>query len=102
MDARYKHSGMTLIFMLKPYLSKQARQQIAKLSRSNPRLLDDVIGGIAKLVHEPFTGLHRPKPLVGALKGFWSLRVNRKDRIVYQVEEDKLLIASVEGHYDDR
>jgi|GEM_PF-7056534 len=77
--------------MLKPYLSKQARQQITKLSRSNPRLLDDVIGGIAKLVHEPFTGLHRPKPLVGALKGFWSLRVNR----------DKLLIASVEGHYDD-
>ena len=87
--------------MLKPYLSKQARQQIAKLSRSNPRLLDDVIGGIAKLVHEPFAGLHRPKPLVGALKGFWSVRINRKDRIVYQVEENKLLIASVEGHYED-
>lgn len=87
--------------MLKPYLSKQARQQIAKLSRSNPKLLDDVIAGIAKLVHEPFTGLHHPKPLVGAIKGFWSLRINRKDRIMYQVEEKKLLIASVEGHYDD-
>ena len=59
--------GMTDIFVLKPYFSKQAHQQIVKLSLSNPKLLDDVIGGIAKLVHEPFTGLHRPKPLVGAL-----------------------------------
>ncbi len=87
--------------MLKPCLSRQARQQIAKLSRRNPKLLDDVIAGIAKLVHEPFTGLHRPKPLVGALKGFWSVRINRKDRVVYQVEGNKLFIASVEGHYDD-
>lgn len=92
---------MTDVFMLKPYLSKQARQQIAKLSRSNPKLRDDVIAGIAKLVHEPFTGSHRPKPLVGVLKGFWSVRINRKDRIVYQVEGNKLLIASVEGHYNE-
>ncbi len=87
--------------MLKPCLSKQARQQIAKLSRSNPKLLDDVLAGIAKLIHEPFSGLHRPKALVGTLKGFWSIRINQKDRLVYKVEENKLLIASVEGHYDD-
>jgi len=87
--------------MLKPHLSKQARQQLARLSRSNPKLLDDVLAGIAKLSHEPFAGLHRPKPLLGALKGFWSIRINRKDRLVYQVQDNKLLIASIEGHYDD-
>jgi Txe/YoeB family toxin of toxin-antitoxin system len=87
--------------MLKPCLSKQARQQLIKLSRSNPRLLDDVLAGIAKLAHEPFEGLHRPKPLVGTLKGFWSIRINQKDRLVYQVEGNRLLIASIEGHYDD-
>ncbi len=87
--------------MLKPCLSKQARQQIAKLSRSNPRLLDEIIAAIAKLVQEPFDGLHRPKALLGPLKGYWSIRINRKDRLVYQVKDGRLLIASVEGHYDD-
>jgi len=87
--------------MLKQCLSKPARQQLVKLSRSNPRLLDDVLAAIAKLVHEPFDGLHRPKPLVGTLKGFWSIRINQKDRLVYKVEVKRLLIASIEGHYDD-
>ena len=87
--------------MLKPCLSKQARQQLVKLSRSNLRLLDDVLAAIARLTHEPFEGLHRPKPLVGTLKGFWSVRINRKDRLVYQVEGERLLIASIEGHYHD-
>ena len=87
--------------LLKPYLSRQARSQIAKLSRSNPLLLDQVIEAITRLVREPFTGLHKPKPLVGPLKGYWSVRLNRKDRLVYQVDGHRLLIASIEGHYDD-
>ena len=87
--------------LLKPCLSRQARSQIAKLSRSNPLLLDQVIETITRLVREPFTGLHKPKPLVGPLKGFWSVRLNRKDRLVYQTDGDRLLIASIEGHYDD-
>jgi len=87
--------------LLKPCLSRQARSQIAKLSRSNPALLDQVIEAINRLVREPHTGLHKPKPLVGPLKGFWSVRLNRKDRLVYRVENDLLLIASIEGHYDD-
>jgi len=87
--------------MLKPCLSKQARSQIAKLTRSNPALLDHIIEAVTRLVREPYAGLHKPKPLVGPLKGYWSIRLNRKDRLVYRVEAEKLLIASVEGHYDD-
>ncbi len=87
--------------LLKPCLSRQARSQIAKLSRSNPALLDQVIAAITCLVREPYAGLHKPKPLVGPLKGYWSIRLNRKDRLVYLVENEKLLIASIEGHYGD-
>jgi toxin YoeB len=86
---------------LKPRLSRQARNQIARLSRSNPKLLDQVIEAIARLVREPYSGLHKPKPLAGPLKGYWSVRLNRKDRLVYRLEGEQLLIASVEGHYDD-
>jgi len=82
-------------------LSQEARSQIARLSRSNPALLDQVIEAITRLVRDPYTGLHKPKPLVGPLKGFWSVRLSRKDRLVYRRDGDRLLIASIEGHYDD-
>jgi len=94
-------SVATMAELLKPSLSRQARGQIAKLSRSNPSLLDQVIEAITRLVRKPYSGLHKPKPLVGPLKGYWSIRLNRKDRLVYRVEDDQLLIASIEGHYDD-
>ncbi|MDX8413778.1 MAG: Txe/YoeB family addiction module toxin [Mariprofundales bacterium] len=87
--------------LLKPCLSRQARSQIGKLTRSNPTLLNQVMEAITRLVREPHTGLHKPKPLVGRLKGYWSVRLNRKDRLIYRVEGGQLLIASVEGHYDD-
>lgn len=87
--------------LLKPALSRQARSQRVKLSRANPALLDQVIEAITRLVREPYSGLHKPKPLVGPLKGYWSIRLNRKDRLVYRVEAQNLLIASIEGHYDD-
>jgi len=87
--------------LLKPCLSRQARSQLVKLSRSNPALLDQVIEAITQLVREPYTGLHKPKPLVGPLKGCWSIRLNRKDRLIYRVENDQLLISSIEGHYKD-
>ncbi len=87
--------------LLKPCLSRQARSQLAKLSRSNLALLDQVIEAITRLVREPHTGLHKPKPLVGPLKGYWSIRLNRKDRLIYRVENNQLLISSIEGYYDD-
>ncbi len=39
--------------------------------------------------------------LVGPLKGYWSIRLNWKDRLIYRVENDQLLISSIEDHYDD-
>ncbi len=86
---------------LQPVLSRQARSQIVKMARSNPGLLNQVIEAISRLVREPFSGLHKPKPLVGPLKGYWSIRLNRKDRLVYRVQDKRLMIASIEGHYND-
>jgi toxin YoeB len=34
----------------------------------------------------PFTGLGKPEPLKSALKGFWSRRITKEHRFVYEVE----------------
>jgi len=43
------------------------------------------------------------KPLKGDLKGLYSYRLNRKDRLVYEIyEEDQtILIIRAKTHYGD-
>lgn len=48
----------------------------------------------------PFEGLGNPEPLKHQFSGFWSRRIDREHRLVYQVENDTLLIAQCRFHYD--
>ena len=48
----------------------------------------------------PYMGLGKPEPLRGDLSGFWSRRIDEKNRLVYRVSSDFLEIASCKGHYD--
>lgn len=87
---------------LRPRFSRQARRQLAAMAKRRPDLLDRVVEVVSHLIHEPFEGLHKPEALRGQLSGHWSVRLNHRDRLVYRVEGNDLLIASIEGHYDDR
>lgn len=49
----------------------------------------------------PFEGLGNPEPLKHQFSGFWSRRIDKEHRLVYQVENNMLLIAQCRFHYDD-
>lgn len=40
-----------------------------------------------------------PEPLRNNLSGWWSVRINQKDRIVFRIVDDTLEILSCKGHY---
>ncbi|MBF1689049.1 MAG: Txe/YoeB family addiction module toxin [Selenomonas sp.] len=48
----------------------------------------------------PYTGLGKPEPLRGDLSGFWSRRIDERNRLIYRFSSDFLEIASCKGHYD--
>lgn len=48
----------------------------------------------------PFEGIGKPEPLRGELSGFWSRRIDEKNRLLYRVSRDSLEILSCKGHYD--
>ncbi len=58
---------------------------------------------IKETMRTPFTGMGRPEPLVGDVKGFWSRRITQEHRFVYRVigkgEEQSLEIAACRFHY---
>ena len=61
---------------------------------------------INKLIKEcqrtPFEGLGKPEPLVANFSGYWSRRIDEKNRLVYSATDDTLIIISCRFHYDDK
>ncbi|MFO7669819.1 MAG: Txe/YoeB family addiction module toxin [Bacteroidales bacterium] len=57
-----------------------------------------------ELSDTPYEGTGNPEPLKYRLSGYWSRRINKKDRIIYKVYEDKVLVMVVSaiGHYGDK
>lgn len=46
-------------------------------------------------------GIGKPEPLTGDLSGFWSRRINQKDRLIYALEMDQIIIIACRYHYND-
>lgn len=46
-------------------------------------------------------GIGKPEPLTLDLSGFWSRRINQKDRLTYALEMDQIIIIACRYHYDD-
>ena len=48
----------------------------------------------------PSSGIGHPEPLKNNLQGFYSRRINGKDRLVYQVNNSQIYIFQCRSHYD--
>jgi toxin YoeB len=57
-----------------------------------------------ELEEHPYTGTGQPEQLKYDLSGFWSRRINRKDRLIYRVHADIVTVEviSAMGHYSDK
>lgn len=49
-----------------------------------------------------YKGIGKPELLSGNLSGFWSRRIDDKNRIVYRIKDNKLGIAQCGSHYKDK
>jgi toxin YoeB len=49
-----------------------------------------------------YEGIGKPEALSGNLAGFWSRRIDEKNRLLYRVENEVILILELRTHYDDK
>ena len=43
-------------------------------------------------------GMGKPEPLTGNLSGYWSRRINDKNRLIYRIDEENIYILSCRYH----
>lgn len=44
----------------------------------------------------------KPEPLKGNYAGYWSVRIDKKNRLVFRIGNNALEIAQCKTHYDDK
>ena len=59
---------------------------------------------LEELSETPFYGIGKPEALKHQLTGFWSREINKKDRLIYKVDEEivTVYLISAMGHYSDK
>ena len=75
------------------YISWQARDK-KTLARIN-RILEDI-------ERNRYTGIAKPEPLKHEFSGWWSRRIDKKNRIVYRFVGDTLEILQCGSHYQQK
>ena len=65
--------------------------------RKTLRRINDLLKDIKR---SPFQGIGKPEPLKENLSGWWSRRIDEKNRIVYRaIDEETIAIASCKHQY---
>jgi toxin YoeB len=84
-------------------ITEKANDDILKIKKSgNSNDIKKIDKIILELSNHPQTGIGNPERLKHMLSGMWSRRINKKDRIVYEIIEEPeqlVVVVSALGHY---
>lgn len=80
----------------------KAKEDLKSLKNSgNKSAYRKVNSLINELREHPTTGTGQPEPLKYELSGYWSRRIDKKNRLIYRIEEEivTVVVVSATGHY---
>ncbi len=86
-------------------VSASAKKDLLKIQKSGDKAsIKKVEQIISELYIHPETGVGKPERLKFDLTGYWSRRINKKDRLIYFIEDEivTVTIVSAMGHYTDK
>ena len=57
---------------------------------------------IKDIDRDGYEGIGKPEPLKGNWSGYWSREIDSKNRIIYRIENETVVIAQCGSHYGDK
>jgi len=86
-------------------LTDRAKMHLAEWKHSGQKVvirkIERIIGELAET---PFSGIGSPEPLKYNMTEYWSRQIDKKNRIIYQVNDNlvTVFVISAKGHYGDK
>jgi toxin YoeB len=85
---------------MKLSITSGAIEDLEAWSTTNPKVLSRIIRLIAETTRTPRTGSGKPERLKHLGGEVWSRRITEKDRLVYDIQSDVIIIIACSFHYD--
>lgn len=86
--------------MMRIIFSKNAWEDYMSWQSEDKKILKKINDLIKDIQRTPYEGMGKPEPLKYDLTGLWSRRIDREHRLVYQANENEIVIYSCRYHYD--
>ena len=80
-------------------LTAEAERDLVFWSKNDKKTLKRIRALIANMQETPYTGLGKPEALRHEWSGFYSRRIDSRNRLVYTVNEDQQLITIHQMRY---
>ena len=83
-------------------LTPEAQKHLDEWAKSGQKkTLQKIVRLLEELTLHPKTGTGQVEQLKGNLSGYWSRRINKADRIIYSIEDERVIVTviSMKGHY---
>ncbi len=84
-------------------LSDKTQRDIESLKKSGKKsIVKKITTLLIELSTIPTTGTGKPEQLKHELAGLWSRRINKEDRLIYEIDEKNKVVnvLSAKGHYN--
>ena len=85
---------------MKIIFTKNSWEDYISWQSEDKKMLKKINELLKDIQRTPFEGKGKPEPLKYDLAGFWSRRIDREHRLVYQVSKNEILVYSCRYHYD--
>ncbi len=86
-------------------ITDQAKKDIAYLKKNRGKAVTNKVEKLLiELIEHPKTGTGQVEQLKGDRQGQWSRRIDKKNRLVYSIDDVIVTIEviSAKGHYSDK
>jgi toxin YoeB len=86
-------SGSIVIF------DQQFREDLRWWAKKDRKLLNRILDLVEAIINDPITGIGKPEKLKYLPGSRWSRRITQEHRLVYQIENNKLIFLQCRYHY---
>jgi toxin YoeB len=90
----------TEVIRVVPEFSPHFREDLLWCAKTELRLWERLWDLIESIVQDPFSGIGKPEPLKYLGSNLWSRRINLEHRLVYRIEQNRILFLQARYHYE--
>lgn len=82
--------------------SDEAWEDFEYWTKQDKRTLKRILQLLKDIDRNGYDSIGKPEPLRGNLSGYWSVRIDDKNRLVFKIVNDTIFIAQCRTHYGDK